>query len=270
MSRVTSILKFGSGNFLPRACFIFFLVILWEIVSHFSLFGPRTHLIFPALEEIFLAFVDNFTVGHANSSLLLYAANSLKLLCLGFSIALVLSVALSTISIFSKAVLSIFSLMISVFDLLPGITLLPILIVAVGVNELSIILLVVHSVIWPLSRNLIDGFLAVPRIYIEVGQNLELPKHRQLIDIYIPASLSFLISGLRVGWARAWRGLLSAEMIFGIASSPGIGFFINQMRLNLKQPEMYATLVLIILIGLLVERFLFSALEKATIKKWNG
>ena len=77
------------------------------------------------------------------------------------------------------------------------------------------------------------------------------------------------MSGLKVGWARAWRGLLSAEMIFGVASCPGIGLFINQMRTNMNNAEMYATLVVIIIIGLVVQYGVLSPIEKCTVKKWG-
>jgi NitT/TauT family transport system permease protein len=90
-----------------------------------------------------------------------------------------------------------------------------------------------------------------------------------LTGIYVPASATYIISGLKVGWARAWRGLLSAEMIFGIASSPGIGMYINQMRTNLNNAEMYATLIVIIIIGLVVQYGILEPIERATVKKWG-
>lgn len=60
-----------------------------------------------------------------------------------------------------------------------------------------------------------DGFRAVPQIYIESGENMGLGKLGLVTGIYIPASFSYILSGIRTGWARAWRGLISAEMIFG-------------------------------------------------------
>ena len=61
-----------------------------------------------------------------------------------------------------------------------------------------------------------------------------------------------IVSGIKVSWARAWRGLISAEMIFGIASCPGIGLYINQMRTNMKNAEMYATLIVIVIILIVI------------------
>ena len=81
--------------------------------------------------------------------------------------------------------------------------------------------------------------------------------------------LSYILSGLKVAWARAWRGLLSAEMIFGIASSPGLGLYINQMRTSLNTAEMYATLLVIILIGVIVQYGLLEPIENHTAGKWG-
>ena len=58
-------------------------------------------------------------------------------------------------------------------------------------------------------------------------------------------------------------------MIFGIASAPGIGLFINQMRTNMNNAEMYATLIVIIIIGLIVQYGILNPIENATVKKWG-
>ena len=63
-----------------------------------------------------------------------------------------------------------------------------------------------------------------------------------------------MLSGIKVGWARAWRGLISAEMIFGAAQSAGIGVFINNARTTwIDYPSVYAAIILIIIVGVIVE-----------------
>lgn len=169
----------------------------------------------------------------------------------------------------SRTFSNIYNLCVTVFDLLPGVALLPVVIVIFGVKTGVIVFLVVHSVIWPMSRNVLDGFKAAPQIYVEAGKNLGLTGPGLLFGVYIPAAASYIVSGLKVGWARAWRGLIAAEMVFGIASCPGIGLYINQMRTNMKNAEMYATLIVIILIGLVVQYGVLNPIEKATVKKWG-
>ena len=143
------------------------------------------------------------------------------------------------------------------------------MIIIFGVSPGVIVFLVVHAVLWPMSRNILDGFLAVPKVYVEAGQNIGLKGVSLLLGVYLPASATYIVSGIKVAWARAWRGLISAEMIFGIASSPGIGLYINQMRTNMNNAEMYATLIVIIIIGIIVQYGILAPIENNTVKKWG-
>lgn len=254
---------------LVRVTFVIAVLILWEYAAKNQGFGPNTELIFPSLEKIGEAFVRNFQVGYAGISLCSYVLNSMKLLLVGLLLGIFLAFLFSGISMICRPVYDIYNMLVSVCDLLPGIALLPVIIVLFGINEGVIIFLVVHAVIWPMSRSVLDGFMAVPKIYIEAGRNIGLKGTKILTGVYIPATMSYIVSGLKSGWARAWRGLISAEMIFGIASCPGIGLYINQMRTNMNNAEMYATLIVIIMIGVIVQYGILTPIENATVKRWG-
>ena len=252
-----------------RAVFVVALLGIWEYVAKSGMMGEKSELIFPSLEVIADAFIKNFVQGFAGMSLWVYIGNSMRLLLEGLLLGIVLAFLLSGLSMVSKTFYDICNLVISVFDLLPGVALLPVVIIIFGVKPGVIVFLVVHAVLWPMARNVLDGFLAVPQIYIEAGMNMGLKGVSLLWGVYIPAATSYIVSGLKVVWARAWRGLISAEMIFGVASCPGIGLYINQMRTNMNNAEMYATLVVIIIIGLVVQYGVLSPIEKCTVKKWG-
>ena len=254
---------------LSKILFIAAILGIWEYVAKSGMLGPHSELIFPSLEAIGKAFVKNFTKGYAGVSLWTYVVNSMELLLEGLIIGIVLSFILSGLSIISKTFYHIYNLTVSIFDLLPGVALLPVVIIIFGIKPGVIVFMVVHSVLWPMSRNVIDGFLAVPKIYVEAGLNIGLRGPGLLGGVYLPAATSYIVSGLKVGWARAWRGLISAEMIFGIATCPGIGLFINQMRTNMNNAEMYATLIVIIIIGLIVQYGILAPIENLTIKRWG-
>lgn len=254
---------------ITKIVFVVAVLVLWEVLAKAHIFGKRSELVFPPLEAIGVAFVKNFETGYAGTSLWLYILNSMLLLLEGLVIGIVIAFVFSGLSMVSKTVDTIFNLCVSIFDLLPGVALLPVVIVIFGVKPGVIVFLVVHAVLWPMARNVLDGFKAVPEIYVEGGRNLGMSSYQMLLSVYIPASATYIISGLKVGWARAWRGLLSAEMIFGIASMPGIGMYINQMRTNMNNAEMYATLIVIVIIGLVVQYGILEPLERATVKKWG-
>ena len=245
------------------------IIAIWEIASKNQVFGPKTELLLPSLESIAVAFVNNFKIGYGGMSMWVYVGNSMKLLLIGLLLGTILSLVLSGLSIISKKCYYVYDMLVSIFDLLPGVALLPVVIIIFGINSGVIIFLVVHSVIWPLSRNILDGFFSVPKLYVEAGTNIGLKGIGLLTGVYLPASMNYIVSGFKVAWARAWRGLISAEMIFGIATCPGIGLYINQMRNNMNNEEMYATLIVIIIIGLVVQYGLINPIEKNTVKKWG-
>jgi NitT/TauT family transport system permease protein len=94
-----------------------------------------------------------------------------------------------------------------------------------------------------------------------VGQNYGLSGLRYVFGILIPAAFPSILTGLKIGWAFAWRTLIAAELVFGVSSgSGGLGWFI---------PSVFAGLLSVILIGLFVENFIFRVIEQATIRKWG-
>lgn len=254
---------------IDKIIFILMSIITWESIARAEAFGDKTFLFIPTIESIGNALLQVFIKGYGGKSLVIYIGNSMFLLLEGIVIGIVMAFFGSALSIICEWFRSVYELLITVCDLIPGVILLPIVIVVFGIKPGVIVFLVVHSVIWPLSRNILDGFKSVPKLYLEVGANIGLSRGNLLIGVYLPASISYILSGVKVGWARAWRGLISAEMIFGIAARPGIGLFINQMRMNMKNSEMYATIIVIMMIGVLVQYLIFEPIEKNTIKKWG-
>ena len=86
----------------------------------------------------------------------------------------------------------------------------------------------------------------------------------------MPAALPSILSGLKIGWAFAWRTLIAAELVFGASSGRGgLGWFIFQNRNELYTDRVFAGLVLVIVIGLLVENVVFSTLERVTVRRWG-
>lgn len=254
---------------ITKVIFVVVVLVAWEVIARAGVFGEKSEIVFPTLEAIGKAFIGNFTTGYAGISLGIYTLNSMKLLLEGLVLGIVLAFIFSGLSMASKVFYDIYNLIVMICDLLPGVALLPVVIVIVGIRPGVIVFLVVHAVIWPMSRNVLDGFQSVPQIYVEVGKNMGLSGFSLLKAVYIPAATTYIVSGLKVGWARAWRGLISAEMIFGLASCPGIGLYINQMRTNMNNPEMYATLIVIVIIGLIVQYAILEPIENHTVKKWG-
>ena len=250
-------------NLRNQIVFIVAVLVVWQVVYQM---GSFPELMFPSLGKIFQSLIKGFS-RDGLGAMTLY---SLSLIAKGLLIGIVLAFILSGLSIGSKSFYSIYHMVVSLCDLIPGVALLPLAILWMGIGEGTIILIVIHSIIWPMSRSIMDGFRAVPQIYIESGENMGLGKLGLVTGIYIPASFSYILSGIRTGWARAWRGLISAEMIFGTTSSgAGIGWFIFMKRTNVDIAGVFAALLVIIVIGIVVEYGVFHTIEKMTLKKWG-
>lgn len=250
-------------SLVTQLVFVALFLTCWEIYAK-----SRDIMAFPTLEAIVLKLLESFT--STQRPILIYLLNSIWAIIKGLGIGALLAIVFSGLSVASKTFYSIYNLVVSIFDLLPGVALLPILMITIGANDTSILILVIHSVIWPMSRSIIDGFRTTPMIYIESGKNIGLGRIQIIFGIYIPSSFASILSGIKVGWARAWRGLISAEMIFGATQNAGIGVFINNSRtVWIDYTAVYAALIMIVLVGILVEYGIFQVVEKRTIKKWG-
>lgn len=246
-----------------QVIFIVCFLAAWQAVYAMQAFPA---IMFPSLADIGQSFIEGFR----DDSLMTYTMYSMTLIIRGLAIGIVLAFIFSSLAIVSKIFYAIYNLVVSIMDLLPGVALLPLAIMWFGIGEATIIFIVIHSILWPMSRSIIDGFKSVSNIYIESGKNIGLHGLRLVLGVYLPAAFSSVLSGMRVGWARAWRGLISVEMIFGTTGSgAGIGWFIFMKRTNIDIAGVFAALIVIIIIGIIIEYGLFRTLEKNTVKKWG-
>lgn len=245
---------------IAQILFIAAFLALWQFLYNQKLWPE---ILFPSLGKIKTSFIDAFTTGGLGEMV----GHSMQLIMKGLISGILLALIFSSLSVVSETFFAIYNMIVSMFDLIPGIALTPIAILWLGIGDAAIIFIVIHSVVWPMSRSIIDGFNAVPKLYLEVGENIGLNSATLVFGVFLPAALPRIFSGIKVGWARAWRGLISAEMVFG--GSQGIGYFINDRRTQNDIAGVFATIVVIIIIGMIVEYGIFRTIENHTFKKWG-
>lgn len=91
-----------------------------------------------------------------------------------------------------------------------------------------------------------------------------------MLNILVPSALPAILSGLRIGWAFAWRTLIAAELFFGASSGRGgLGWYIFQSRNELMTDKVFAGLATVVLIGWVAERLVFDSLERVTVRRWG-
>lgn len=223
-------------------------------------------ILFPSVTDIAASFWRELLDG----SMLNRVGFSLKLILYGMGLSVLIAITVTLLAMASKSVKSMVGSLISVFDPLPGIALLPLAILWIGIGEAAIVFIMVHSILWPMLLNIIGGFSSVPAIYRDVGHAIGLKRNRFVFGILIPASVPSILTGFKTGWSRAWRALISAEMVFGATgNSFGIGWDIYLKRSYLDMAGMFASLIVIMLIGIVVENLIFKSIERATVVKWG-
>lgn len=255
--------KIWERQWLKRLLWILLFAIIWQTITVFNWANPA---LLPPLSQIFGSLNQSLHSGELLQATWL----SLKLILGGLLIGMLVALLLAGLSMVSKIGRSFTDTITAIAHPLPGIALLPVIILWLGTGSEAILFIIIHSVVWPMTLNLLAGFRSIPVIYREVGRNIGLNPFQNTGLIMIPASLPFLLAGMKIGWARAWRALISAEMIFGAAGGEGgLGWYIFKRRVFMDTPGIYAGIIVIVIIGILVEDVFFHQFERLTVKKWG-
>ena len=235
----------------------------WELLAWTGWFPP---LLFPKMSQVFIHLYTEISGGE----LLQRVAFSLYIIGLSLGLAVVTAALVTTGAMISPLLSDWVQALMAVLHPLPGIAVLPIIILWLGTGSRSIVAVIWFSSIWPLIANLHTGLRSVPTTQIEVGRNLGLKGIPLVRSILLPGAFPYILTGLRVGWARAWQASVAAEMVFGASGGEGgLGWFIYKKRFFMEIPSVFAGMIIIILIGLLVERLCFEEVELRTVRRWG-
>ena len=254
--------RLTAQGWLRKTFLLALLALVWEWYAR-SLGNP---LVLPTFSETVASLVEHTRNGDMVSK----TAVSMGVLLKGYVIGLVLALILSVLAITTRLGEDLLESLTAMLNPLPAIALLPLALIWLGLGDPSIVFVLVHSVMWPVALNTHSGFKAVSPTLRMVGRNYGLSGPNYVVKILVPAALPSILSGLKVGWAFAWRTLIAAELVFGTTSkSGGLGWFIYENKNILDIPAVFAGLFTVILIGLLVESIIFRNLERVTVKKWG-
>ncbi|HXD45240.1 MAG TPA: ABC transporter permease [Pseudolabrys sp.] len=245
-----------------RLMILVVLIVVWEIYARWL----NNSLLFPTFTET----IQTFWRDMANGVLLNRTLTSLRTLALGYAAGLACAAVFTTLAVASGVGTRILATLTAMFNPLPAIALLPLALIWFGLGTPSLVFVIIHSVLWAVALNTLSGFRAVPETLRMSGRNMGLRGARYVGLILIPAAFPSILSGLKIGWAFAWRTLVAAELVFGVSSrSGGIGWYIFEARNDLDTATVFAGLLTVILIGLLVESVIFRAIEARTVNLWG-
>lgn len=238
------------------------LLVGWEAGVRLS---GVSELLVPSPSKVAVVFWTRLLDG----SLLRFTGQTLKALLAGMAIGTTGALVLTTLATFTRFGRDLLTTLTSILNPLPAIALMPLALIWLGIGFRSLLFVIVNAVIWPVALNMYMGFETVPLTLKRVGRNLGLEGWRLVRDVYLPAALPYIYTGVKLAWSFGWRTVIAAELVFGTSGQGGgLGWMINVERYNLDTAAVFVGLVAIILIGLVVEAG-FQWVEKHTIRKWG-
>ena len=244
-----------------RIAILALLALAWQLYAE-RLNNP---LLLPTFAATLLA------VTHGFGDLLTRSWISLQTLLIGYTVGVLLAGILTVFATSTRIGRDLLETLTAMFNPLPAIALLPLALIWFGLGTVSILFVLIHSVLWAVALNAHSGFTAVSETLRLVGRNYGLRGFAYVIRILIPAAFPQILTGLKVGWAFAWRTLIAAELVFGVSSSGGggLGWYIYSNKNLLETANVFAGLLTVIAIGILVETLIFGNVEGATVRRWG-
>jgi NitT/TauT family transport system permease protein len=250
------------AGWLRKAFVLAALALLWEGAARWT----GNDLLLPGFVATAQAFFD----GIASGELPRYVGVSLWVLLQGYLAGVVGAFVLTSLAMSTRLGRDVLETLTAMFNPLPAIALLPVALLWFGLGRGSLVFVLMHSVMWPLALATHAGFRSVPDTLRMAGRNYGLGGLRMITQILVPAALPAILSGLKIGWAFAWRTLIAAELVFGTTSGKGgLGWYIFQSRNELFTDRVFAGLAAVIAIGLLFEHLVFQTVERITIRRWG-
>jgi NitT/TauT family transport system permease protein len=259
---LSALVRLYNQTWLRKVLILIALALIWEAYGRYL----NNNLLFPTFSETMSAFFTNI----GNGVLPARAWSSIKVLLMGYAAGVTLAAILTGLAITTRLGTDFLETLTSMFNPLPAIALLPLSLIWFGLGNGSLVFVLVHSVTWAIALNTHSGFLSVSRTLKMVGRNYGLGGFNYIRKILIPAAFPSILTGLKIGWAFAWRTLIAAELVFGVSSgSGGLGWFIFENKNSLDIPTVFAGLLTVIIIGLVVENVIFRAIEANTVDRWG-
>ncbi|MGD6844106.1 ABC transporter permease [Bacillus infantis] len=240
---------------------IFFAIIigLWELGSRLGLWLPT---ILPSPTDVFQSLVT----GISDKTLLYDLAASFRRLLIGLGISLVLGSALGILLAKSKTADETLGTVILALQSVPSIVWLPLAIMWFGLNEVSVIFVVILGGTFVMTLNMRVGIKNVSPLFIRAAQTMGSSGIDLFTRVIFPASIPYVVTGARLAWAFAWRALMAGELL---STGPGLGYTLRYASDFGDMSLVIAVMIIIGVIGSIVDQLIFQRIEKSVLERWG-
>jgi len=240
---------------------VFYAILLgvWALVAKLRIWPPY---LFPTPWGV----GEALWAGFADHSFWIGILVTMKRMLIGYSLSVLLGMGLG-LAIGSSKLLeeTVGGLLVSLQSL-PSICWIPLAVLWFGLTEKAILFVVLMGSLLSVTIAMEDGRKQMPKIYSMAGRNLGARGFRLFWSVLLPASLPYIVSGLKQGWAFGWRSLIQAEMIF---LSLGLGQLLMMGRDLSDMSQVIAVMILIVALGYIVDGLVFKTIERRLQLRWG-
>src|SRR6476659_10002557 len=215
---------------------------VWTLLAKMKVWPPY---LFPTPWGV----AESLYAGFADHRYWIAIVVSMKRVVIGYAISVVLGMILGLGVASNKFLEETMGGLLVSLQSLPSICWWPLALLWFGLNQNAILFVVIMGSLLSVTLAMEDGRKQMPRIYGMAGRNLGARGFQLFWHVLVPASLPFIVSGLKQGWAFAWRSLITAEMLY---VSLGLGQVLMMGRETSDMNAVIAVMVLIVAIGYVV------------------
>ena len=240
---------------------VLFCIAVWWLFAYVYNTFMAGSIEFPAPPEVF-ARLGEFVTGQFSvlgSDIAVHLGHSLKRWAEGFLIAFVIGAALGIAMGSDDRLYRFGSVPVNILQMIPGLAWYPVCILLFGLGENSAIFIISITAISPIAIGLCSGIRRVPEVNRRVAQMCGKTRMETLVEVSLPFASIDLINGVRIGMANAWRMLIAAEMIVGVAV--GLRYAIQIETAYLDYTSAFACIVLICVIGIVIDKVILANIE---------
>ena len=246
----------------PKAAAVVLTVGLWQLVV-WSGWKPEYVLAGPG--AAFSALWEMLTDGTLAKATLV----TLRRAVVGFSAALLIGLVLGSLVARVSLLRAAFGSLITGIQTMPSIAWFPLAILLFGLSEQAIFFVVVLGAAPAIANGLIAGVDHIPPILVRAGRVLGARGLTAYRHVILPAALPEFVTGLKQGWAFAWRSLMAGELLVIIANRPSLGSLLDANRQFSDSAGLLATMIVILVIGIVVDALVFGTLDRAVRRRWG-
>jgi len=233
--------------------------VIWEAVFRSGIFPGS---LIPSPLGVMNELATGFYEGSFTTSILI----SMKRITMGYLISLPVGLGLGLLTGRVPYMEDNVSPLLLGLQNLPNICWVPLAIFWFGHSEATILFVIILGSVFSLSLATISGIKNVPPIYTRLAKTMGARGFVYDTTVLIPAALPSIIGGMKQGWSFAWRGLLAAELL---SPKNGLGYILKVGQQTGDMDQFIAVMIIIIIIGILVDKFVFGKLEESVRCRWG-